>query len=88
MRLGGHVQTLAASLQGAALSFVYARPDLQWDAATALDGLGPRLRVHAQLESLVADVVANAREGDRVLVMSNGDFGGVHGKLLAALHSG
>jgi len=29
--------------------------------------------------------VAQARPGDRLLVMSNGDFGGVHEKLLAAL---
>jgi UDP-N-acetylmuramate: L-alanyl-gamma-D-glutamyl-meso-diaminopimelate ligase len=33
----------------------------------------------------VADVAAQARFGDRILVMSNGGFGGVHGKLLSAL---
>ncbi|CPP90947.1 UDP-N-acetylmuramate:L-alanyl-gamma-D-glutamyl-meso-diaminopimelate ligase [Bordetella pertussis] len=30
-------------------------------------------------------VAAAARPGDHVLVMSNGGFGGVHGKLLDAL---
>jgi UDP-N-acetylmuramate: L-alanyl-gamma-D-glutamyl-meso-diaminopimelate ligase len=30
-------------------------------------------------------VAAAARSGDQVLVMSNGGFGGVHDKLLAAL---
>jgi UDP-N-acetylmuramate: L-alanyl-gamma-D-glutamyl-meso-diaminopimelate ligase len=30
-------------------------------------------------------VAAAARPGDQVLVMSNGGFGGIHGKLLAAL---
>ena len=34
---------------------------------------------------LVAAIVAEARDGDRILVMSNGGFGGIHGKLLAAL---
>ena len=34
---------------------------------------------------LLADAVAQARPGDRLLVMSNGDFGGVHQKLLDAL---
>jgi UDP-N-acetylmuramate: L-alanyl-gamma-D-glutamyl-meso-diaminopimelate ligase len=33
----------------------------------------------------VAAIVAEARDGDRILVMSNGGFGGIHGKLLAAL---
>ena len=85
MRLGGHAETLAESLGDAALSFVYARPDLKWDAQGALGSLGERLRVHAGLDSLVADAVAQARAGDRLLVMSNGDFGGVHQKLLDAL---
>ena len=85
MRLGGHAETLADSLRDAALSFVYARPDLKWDAQGALGSLGERLRVHARLDALVADAVAQARPGDRLLVMSNGDFGGVHQKLLDAL---
>ena len=36
---------------------------------------------------LVAAVVREARPGDHVLVMSNGGFGGVHGKLLGALQA-
>jgi UDP-N-acetylmuramate: L-alanyl-gamma-D-glutamyl-meso-diaminopimelate ligase len=85
MRLGGHAQTLAESLNDADLCFVYARPDLRWDAAAALQPLGSRLHVHAQLDALVADVVARAQAGDRILAMSNGDFGGVHQLLLTAL---
>jgi UDP-N-acetylmuramate: L-alanyl-gamma-D-glutamyl-meso-diaminopimelate ligase len=85
MRLGGHADSLAASLDAAALAFVYARPDLKWDARKALAGLGDKLRAHTQLEALVADVAAQSQSGDRILVMSNGDFGGVHQKLLDAL---
>jgi UDP-N-acetylmuramate: L-alanyl-gamma-D-glutamyl-meso-diaminopimelate ligase len=47
--------------------------------------LGERAHVHADLGALVADVAAQARAGDHVLVMSNGGFGGVHAKLLDAL---
>jgi UDP-N-acetylmuramate: L-alanyl-gamma-D-glutamyl-meso-diaminopimelate ligase len=36
-------------------------------------------------DAIAARVAAEARPGDVVLVMSNGAFGGVHGKLLAAL---
>ena len=32
-----------------------------------------------------AAIAGDAREGDQVLVMSNGGFGGIHDKLLAAL---
>jgi UDP-N-acetylmuramate: L-alanyl-gamma-D-glutamyl-meso-diaminopimelate ligase len=37
------------------------------------------------VDKLVAQVVAAARPGDHVLVMSNGAFSGIHAKLLAAL---
>jgi UDP-N-acetylmuramate: L-alanyl-gamma-D-glutamyl-meso-diaminopimelate ligase len=37
------------------------------------------------LEAIVAQVKAQARSGDVVAVLSNGGFGGIHSKLLAAL---
>ena len=88
MRLGTHKDELAHSLEGADRCHVYAPPSLKWDDATALAPAGARLAVHAELPALVAAVAAEARRGDQVLVMSNGDFGGVHGRLLQALGRG
>jgi UDP-N-acetylmuramate:L-alanyl-gamma-D-glutamyl-meso-diaminopimelate ligase len=87
MRLGGHAAELAAALEGADLAFVYARPDLEWDAEAALAPLGDRLRLHDDLDALVQDAAAQARAGDRLLVMSNGDFGGIQHRLLEALQA-
>ena len=84
MKLGVMKDRLASSLEGADRTYVYAA-ELGWDAAAALQPLGARARSFEQLDSLVAAVAADARAGDQVLVMSNGGFGGVHGKLLAAL---
>ncbi|MEO8717838.1 MAG: UDP-N-acetylmuramate:L-alanyl-gamma-D-glutamyl-meso-diaminopimelate ligase [Burkholderiales bacterium] len=84
MKLGVMKDRLATSLAGADRSFVYAR-GLGWDAAVALKPLGERARSFEQLDALVAAVAAEARPGDHVLVMSNGAFGGVHAKLLAAI---
>jgi UDP-N-acetylmuramate: L-alanyl-gamma-D-glutamyl-meso-diaminopimelate ligase len=64
--------------------FCYAA-NLGWDAAAALAPLGDRVSVHDDLGRLVGDIVATARPGDHVLVMSNGGFGGIHDRLLAAL---
>jgi UDP-N-acetylmuramate: L-alanyl-gamma-D-glutamyl-meso-diaminopimelate ligase len=47
--------------------------------------MGERARAFEQLDALVAALAAEARAGDHVLVMSNGAFGGIHAKLLAAL---
>ena len=54
-------------------------------SADALAPLGAKAAVYDDLDALVDGVVAEARPGDHVLVMSNGGFGGVHEKLLRRL---
>jgi UDP-N-acetylmuramate: L-alanyl-gamma-D-glutamyl-meso-diaminopimelate ligase len=87
MRLGTHADTLADALACADQSVVYVRPDLDWNAGAALSSLGERLRIGDSIESVIAAVVEIARPGDYVVIMSNGDFGGIHRRLLEALHS-
>ena len=58
---------------------------LSWDAPALFAPLGARARCEPQLPALVAAIAADAREGDHILVMSNGGFGGIHQKLLDAL---
>ncbi|MDI3513537.1 MAG: UDP-N-acetylmuramate: L-alanyl-gamma-D-glutamyl-meso-diaminopimelate ligase [Rhodocyclaceae bacterium] len=84
MKLGVMKAQLPASLAEADAVFCYGA-GLGWDAAEALAPLGARARAYEVLDALVADVVATARAGDHILVMSNGGFGGVHQKLLDAL---
>ena len=86
MKLGVMNGQLSGSLVEADAVFCYANK-LGWDAAEALAPLGDRVRVFDDLDRLVAAVAADAREGDQVLVMSNGGFGGVHEKLLTALEN-
>lgn len=84
MKLGLMTDRLPASLAAADLVFVYGA-GLGWDAAAALRPLGARAHCFEQFDTLVAAIAAAARAGDHVLVMSNGGFGGIHGKLLEAL---
>ncbi|NMG64956.1 UDP-N-acetylmuramate:L-alanyl-gamma-D-glutamyl-meso-diaminopimelate ligase [Azoarcus indigens] len=84
MKLGVMKAQLPASLALADEVYCYAG-SLGWDAAEALAPLGTKARVFEDLEALVAAVAASAAAEDHVLVMSNGGFGGVHGKLLSAL---
>jgi len=84
MKLGVMKAQLPAALAGADLVFCSAA-GLEWDAAAALAPLGDRVSVASDVDSLTAAIVAAARPGDQVLVMSNGGFGGIHGRLLAAL---
>ncbi len=84
MKLGVMKAQLPASLGEADAVFCYGA-GLGWDAGEALAPLGARARAYMALDALVGDVVATARAGDHILVMSNGGFGGVHQKLLDAL---
>ena len=84
MKLGAVKAQLPAALADADLTFCYAR-NLGWDAAETLAPLGYRASVHDDLVAMAAAVAASARKGDYVLVMSNGSFGDVHAKILAAL---
>jgi UDP-N-acetylmuramate: L-alanyl-gamma-D-glutamyl-meso-diaminopimelate ligase len=58
---------------------------LSWDAREALAPMGAQAIVGADVDELVAAVVKAAKPGDHLLCMSNGGFGGIHDKLLAAL---
>jgi UDP-N-acetylmuramate: L-alanyl-gamma-D-glutamyl-meso-diaminopimelate ligase len=84
MKLGALKDALPGSLSEADRVFCYSA-NLGWDASAALAPLGEKAQVSADLDELVRSVVAAARDGDHLLVMSNGAFGGIHQKLLDAL---
>ena len=84
MKLGAMKSQLPGSLSEVDAAFCYAA-NLGWDAREALAPMGERAVVEDNLEQLVSKIVATARPGDHILVMSNGGFGGIHDKLLAAL---
>ena len=87
MKLGVHREQLAPALAAADLSWLLGSADLGWDLAAALAPLGRRAAVAASVDAMVAELSAEARAGDHILVMSNGGFGGLHDKLLAALRA-
>jgi UDP-N-acetylmuramate: L-alanyl-gamma-D-glutamyl-meso-diaminopimelate ligase len=84
MKLGAMKDALPGSLAAADRVFCY-DANLGWNVAGALAPLGSVATVMSDLPSLVQAIVREAKPGDHVLVMSNGGFGGIHEKLLAAL---
>ncbi len=63
-------------------------PEERLSEATLVSDLqrrGVAARHLPTVETIVAQVAAEAREGDLIVVMSNGGFGGIHGRLLDAL---
>jgi UDP-N-acetylmuramate: L-alanyl-gamma-D-glutamyl-meso-diaminopimelate ligase len=84
MKTGTMKAQLPWALEEADLSFCLQGP-YGWSARDALAPLGPLAVVTDTVDALVAQVKKAAQPGDHILCMSNGGFGGIHGKLLAAL---
>ena len=84
MKLGTMKAQLPWSLEEADLAFCHSG-GLGWDAAQALAPMGAKAKVADSIDGVIAQVLAAARPGDHVLCMSNGSFGGLHGRLLEAL---
>ena len=84
MKMGVHAATLADSLAAADEAIVYQPDDLGWDVAQAVAG-NPNLSVSRSIDAIVEQLKNRCGPGDHVVFMSNGGFGGIHGKTEAAL---
>ena len=84
MKLGAMKARLPWSLEEADLSFCLQGP-WGWSVREALAPLGAAAVVCESVDALADAVARAARPGDHVLCMSNGSFGGIHDRLLAAL---
>jgi UDP-N-acetylmuramate: L-alanyl-gamma-D-glutamyl-meso-diaminopimelate ligase len=85
MKMGVHSAELAPSLATADQSWFFAPKDLGWDLAGAVGDMGNKAKIAQSVDELVSGLASEAKSGDNVLIMSNGGFGGLHDKLLAAL---
>ncbi|WP_165673004.1 UDP-N-acetylmuramate:L-alanyl-gamma-D-glutamyl-meso-diaminopimelate ligase [Metapseudomonas otitidis] len=85
MKLGAHRDGLPESVKLADQVFWYAPPNLGWDLAATVAGSSVPTRVCDSLETIIEGVKALAVPGTQVVIMSNGGFGGLHGKLAQAL---
>ncbi len=86
MRQGQLKELLPQALAEADWVFVSSR-DLSWDAHQCFESIAPRATIKENLNDLVSSIVSMAQDNDKVIVMSNGSFGGIHTKILEALSS-
>lgn len=87
MRMGVHRDELAAALAGADIVSLFQPPDLDWDLVAATRSLGESCTVYTSTEDMIGALAGNARTGDHILIMSNGGFEGLHGRLVSRLES-
>ena len=85
MKLGIHKEQLTDSWAKADEVFIFEPANLSWSIdEVARDSIAP-VYSYQDVDKLVSAVVKEAQPSDHILVMSNGGFAGIHGKLLDAL---
>ncbi|HEY1314205.1 MAG TPA: UDP-N-acetylmuramate:L-alanyl-gamma-D-glutamyl-meso-diaminopimelate ligase [Steroidobacteraceae bacterium] len=87
MKLGVHRDHLAPAFKLADRVWFLNSADLGWDLQGAVAAMGDRARFAPSVDAIVQELAADSRAGDHILIMSNGGFGGLHDKLLAALQA-
>ena len=85
MRLGVHRDGLPDSVKQADQVIWYAPANLGWDLAATAAACPVPAVVCDSLEAIIARVKSQVAPGTQVVIMSNGGFGGLHGKLAKAL---
>lgn len=85
MKLGVHNETIAESLQGADLVWMYRPQGMSEAFETALSKLGEKIRLFGDYDQLVADMSTRVLSGDQVVFMSNGGFGSARQTFTALL---
>ncbi len=83
MRLGEHKGALAGCAEAADYALWLTSPDLQWDLGSIVTAQGQDAL--NSTDALIDRAIAVAAPGDSIVIMSNGGFDGLHGRLLAAL---
>lgn len=87
MRLGEHKAQLAAATRDADEVFWFQPEGMDWSLESVVEGSSVPATLASDIDALAQQVAAGSRSGDRIVIMSNGSFGGLHQKLLAQLEA-
>ena len=85
MKMGIHKDTLAQSWSVANQVFIFEPNNLNWSMDALLANSEITALLYKDMNTLVKSIIAYARPGDHIVVMSNGGFGGIHDLLTKQL---
>ena len=88
MRMGVHKSQLAAASSAADKVFWYQPPGVDWDLTEVVEASHNQARLYQSVDAIIASLGEQLAEGDHVVIMSNGGFEGIHGRLLEQLAPG
>ena len=87
MRMGVHQAALPLALALADQVYLYEPANANWSLDALTRALAPKASLTQDIDALVALLTEQAVQGDSIVIMSNGGFGGIHDKLITALRA-
>ena len=81
MKMGVHSQTLSSSFTEADLIMLFQPDTIDWDLKAHMHELGEKCQVFIEIDLIVSELRKILQQGDQIVVMSNGGFGGIHKKI-------
>lgn len=85
MKMGVHRETLAGSFLEADRVLFYQTAEVKWDLYGQTADLDRRRQVFGDIGAIIDDLANTVQPGDRIIFMSNGNFGGIQQKLIERL---
>lgn len=86
MRMGIHADILSKAFVDADQVLLFQADNVDWDIAAHMHELGERCRVFTDIEDIIGSISEEHQQGDHIVIMSNGGFGGLHKKLIDVLN--
>ena len=87
MRMGQHSEQLVAATAAADRVYWFQPKGMDWSLEAIVMASPVPANLFDDVDELARSVAASAVSGDRVVIMSNGSFGGVHQRLLQQLEN-
>ena len=60
-------------------------PGLDWSLEAVVEQSPVPASIDTDIDGIISSLVAEAKPGTRIVIMSNGGFGGIHQRLIQAL---
>ena len=85
MKMGMHGDQLGRSFAAADLVLLCENADLQWDLAKMAETASTIVEVKSDTQQIIDYLLHTIRQGDQIVIMSNGGFDNIHQRLIEAL---
>ncbi len=87
MKMGVHAGELAESLAAADLVLLCENTDLPWDLAKMAASASTIVEIKKDTQQIIDRLLQFCRQGDQVVIMSNGGFDNLHRRLIQAMQN-